>query len=979
MYALRRRLDREHFGDGNRRCHGYHLARGGGSGPVSESQRDLTRMTSIGPFVWTLLAVAAATHATAQAPTPPPASTRTPARPDGEVVRLQNGSEPTLLDRLRAELAQPGAEGKKARQAAIEHLLSLPDERAHAVLRARLSATDDPDQVRLQVLDTLSRHLRNPIDPVFGELVPQKELRLRIVRAYAETLAIFWFDDATIEGVPGGPLGALAREVIVRMPARVLVEAFQQIVADAQLPLQVRLAAIRAAGDTQDLLFASMLADHVAADDQEIRFAARTALRYLTFHEATFESKEQFVEWQKNHEGNTYVELAEDAARRGARRERLHLEELAQVRRAAAAEVVRALTEKRKGVDWPAVQTRTLGDDVEILRVCLEQLRTTLQDVPASDEVPGRTAFARALVQRYRQDLPAERSLRGLLLEVLAAVVRPGDTDLAAEVSAELLTQLASAEAPLQLAALRALKRYPSPEARAAVVAVATTALQRGPNDAVLAQALQTLATGGETPWRSPLENAPERAQWLQLIRTVCTGDYPRERRNDAIAAALQFDRENKRQLESFDLLLEIANDQKREADFRTACLIQLQVWRDHPTRASVLVQGLARLLGDPERDVRLFAADSLARLPDASEDQKRNWLGTIVAALRERLQSENNPVVLRAMLACLVATTREPGTPESAIGALNVALETIGLPVPEEQQARTQALLQTLTEVAADPRASQGQWVGACETLLRHERRRMLRHVLVSHNAVQLGREIRSADAQVASRARSAVRFILLAALLKPQNESWTSTEELRREASDVRTAFESIPPDTKLPESVEDVRFRLLRLEVLVATDALVDAIAVSRAWLEERDPAEAKAFSVEQLDTVRFLLAEALLRSGKPAEAVTVLGKLQQATSTDPRMVDVADKLGRAFVTVDARKAVEWLSIAIRGTAEDSAAFRSRLVALWQARIAANPAERTAVLAEVEKRSALFDAPDCPEELKQAVATLKGPKGG
>lgn len=977
MYALRRPLRREHFCDGNRRGHGYHPARGGSSSPVSECQRDLTRMTSIGPFVWTLLALAAATSASAQ--TPPPSGSRTPARPDGEVVRLQNGSEPTLLDRLRAELAQPGAEGKKSRQVAIEHLLSLPDERAHAVLRARLAAADDPDHVRLQVLETLARHLRNPVDPVFGELVPQKELRLRIVRSYAESIATFWFDDSTIEGVPGGELGALAREVVVRMPPRVLAEAFRQIVDDAQIPLQVRLAAIRAAGDTQDLLFAAMLADYVSADDQEIRFAARTALRYLTFHEATFESKEQFAEWQRANEDRTYVELAEDAARRGARRERLHLEELAQVRRAAAAEVVRALTEKRKGVDWPAVQARTLGEDVEILRVCLEQLRTTLTDAAAADEVAGRTAFARALVQRYRQDLPAERTLRGLLLEVLAAVVRPGDADLASEVSAELLAQLATGEPPLQLAALRALKRYPSPEARAAVVAVATASLARGPNDPVLAQALQTLATGGDNPWRSPLEGAPERAQWIQLIRTVCTGDYPRDRRNDAIAAALQVDRENKRQLESFDLLLEIANDQKREPDFRTACLIQLQVWRDHPTRASVLVQALARLLGDPERDVRLFAADSLARLPEAGEEQKRTWLGTIVSALRERLQQESNPVVLRAMLACLVATTREPGTPEAAIGALNVALEAIGLPVPEEQQARTQALLQTLTEVAADPRASQGQWVGACETLLRHERRRMLRHVLVSHNAVQLGRDIRSADAQVASRARSAVRYILLAALLKAQNEAWTSTEELRREASDVRTAFESIPPETKLPESVDDVRFRLLRLEVLVATDALVDAIAQSRAWLDERNAAESQTFSVEQLDTVRFLLAEALLRSGKPGEAVTVLAKLQQATSTDPRMVDVADKLGRAFVSVDARKAVEWLSVAIRGTAEDSIAFRSRLVALWQARIAANPADRPAVLAEIEKRSSLFDAPDCPEELKQAVTTLKGQKGG
>ena len=47
-----------------------------------------------------------------------------PARPEGESRRPQNG-EAATLDRLRADLAQPGAEGARQRLAAIEHLLSL--------------------------------------------------------------------------------------------------------------------------------------------------------------------------------------------------------------------------------------------------------------------------------------------------------------------------------------------------------------------------------------------------------------------------------------------------------------------------------------------------------------------------------------------------------------------------------------------------------------------------------------------------------------------------------------------------------------------------------------------------------------------------------------------------------------------------------------------------------------------------------------
>ena len=899
-----------------------------------------------------------------------------PSRPDGESRRQQNG-EAAMLDRLRAELAQPGAEGARQRLGAIEHLLSLPDDRAHQMLAERVATTEDPDGVRAPALEALVRRLRNPVDPVFGETAP-REPKLRIVRAYAEALATFWFDDSTIEGVPPGPLGALAREAIVLMPSRALIEAQRQILASPDATIAVRIATLRAAGDTQDLQFGGMLADFLADKDPAIRRAASTALRYLTFHDATFENREQYEAWAAQNERRTYVELAEDAARRAARREREHVEQVAALRRSASADLVRALTEKRKAIDWVEVGKLTLTEDPESLAACLAQLRRTLAEGVASDEGQGRAAFARDLVQRYRMDAPQDRSMRPMLLEVAASVVRAADAEAYAEVGAELLAQLASSDPALQSAALRSMRRFQSPESRAAIVSVATAAMARGGDDLVFAQALGALSATGEGQWRSPAEGGIGRAEWHALIKTVCLGDFPRERRNEAVAMALLVDRDGKRASESFDLLLGIAKDPTREPDFRNACLIHLQSWRDDPARASALVGALTTLLGDAERDVRLFAAESLSRLPEGAEEQKSAWIAGIVETLRDRLQTESNAAVVRAMLACLVACTREPGKPEAAIGALNVAIEEVSKAASEDSQSRVAALLQTLTEIAADPRAAQGQWVGACEMLVRHQRRRMLRHVLVSHNAVGLAKDTRSSDPILSGRARSAMRYLLLAGINKPESESWDASEELRREALDVRIAFDAIPAGTKLPESVDSPAFRLLRLQVLLVTAGYKEILALARVWLEERDPKDWEPLSPFQQESVRYLCADAQTRDGKLADAVQTLARLPQGQVPDPRLVGVAERLGRAFLATDAGRAVEWLTVSVRGTKDEDPAMRDRLVALWEARLAHEPKDRGSVLAEVDRKIAMFEAADCPENLKQAVARLRTQKG-
>ncbi len=889
------------------------------------------------------------------------------------------GSGPAIdiVDRLRAQLAQPGPEGLAEREIAIERLLSLAEERAHAVLRERLASGADPDGVRAVVLRAMARHLLNPADLVFGlreDLGPQRD---RLVRSYAATLSAYWQGPADADGLlPADAVRDLARTCLVRMPVLPLEDGLRQVAADANALLDLRVAALRAAGDTQNLQFGRMLAAFVANDDPDVRRAARMALRYLTFAEDAIEKPSQYDEWFQRLGSRRYLDIAEEAARAGARRAREQREELLRVQQQAASDIVRALTERRVGIDWTMVQQKTLADDPGTVKLCLQQLQKTLLDATFGDDMTARHAFARALLQRYRSSTAESRQPRAQLLEVASYLGRTSEVELATELAGELLLQLGGNEPELQLAALRGLRRYPSPEARAAVVRLAQAALQQGTaGDALLAQALQTLGTGGEAVWRAPIDGAPDRAAWLELVRNVCAGPLSRERRNEGIAVGLQLDRDNKRVPEVFDLLLELANDGRREPEYRTTCLIHMQGFRDLTGRSDLLVTAHTQLLGDPERDVRMFVADALSRLPDGTEDQKKNWISRIVAALRERLPVETNMAVLGKMLDCLVACSRGPVPPGAAIGALNVVLDGVSVPVPQDGQQRADALLRALTTIAADPLADQGQWIGACDMLLRHERRRMLRHVLESHNAVLLAKEVRNGDATVAQRARTAMRYLLLAALLKPSKESWQSTAELKSEANDVRIAFEALPPNERLPENLQEPRFRLLRLDVLLANGRSQEATALGTAWIEEKDPKDYAALTPGQVDLVRMFVAEALLLEGKVEAAAAGFARVGEPVATETRAVELAERIGRAFATTDAKKAVEWFERVVRGTAEDEAAYRARLVALWQARIKANPVDRDTVLAEIDKKAALFDAPDCPEELKDAIKVLRG----
>jgi hypothetical protein len=738
----------------------------------------------------------------------------------------------------------------------------------------------------------------------------------------------------------------------------------------------LRVAALRTAGDSQNLQQGPFLAEFVESQDPVVQEAARMALRYLTFVETSFERKEQYQAWHKQNGSRRYLDLAEEAARAVASRARLFRVQLTTLRREDAAEFVRAVTERRAGTDWASVQTRVLGDELETTRLCLAQLQRTLAEVvPLEDAAAARVSFARALLQRYRAIAAADTATRAALLEVAAYLCRPSETELATEVVGELVPMLGCPSQDLQLAALRGIRRFPSQETRSAVTQVAAEALlQAEARMPVLTQALQTLSWSKDTPWRAPQEGAADKANWLQLVRDVCGGSLPKDRRTEGLAIALLLDRDNRRVPEVFDLLLDLARDRTKEPQFRTQCLIRLQDWRDQEARADVLVRELSFLLADDERDVRLYAAESLARLPEASEERKRAWQRSIVLTLRERMRNEANAAVLRAMVDCLVTCGRDPGSPEIVIGALHYVLDAIGVPVPQDQQMRAQTLLSVLPAVAADPRADIGQWIGASEVLLRHEERRSLRHVLESHNAVLLSKDFGSADPSTADRAKKVLRLLLMAALLKPAKDSWNQSEEWKREAEDVRTVFAVLPPHAMLPENLQDPPFRLLRLEVLVAGGRAQEALGLAASYLAEVDPKDHKPMDAAQLDAVRILAAEAALQDNKAEQAADWLSQVDASRATEPRALDIAERTSRAFANANPAKAVVLLDRILRATSPEDPLFRQRLVALLTARLRANPDARAEVLAEVDRYAALFQGPDCPEELKAWVTQLR-----
>ena len=489
---------------------------------------------------------------------------------------VQQGGEDNLA-RLREQLQQPGPDGHEQRQAAIEQLLALPSSDAHYVLQAELSRREDLNDLRRPILNALQRHLLAVSANQFGGA--SADLRRQILVGYLGVLAPWWGDSDKAKVADAAAARPLARTALQRVAMRDLDAAARVLLASGEAAQRCEVLACL--GDMQHTGFAATVAEWLEHEDEAVRVAAVAALQSITYADETIRTRAQFAAWQAESGDLRYVDLAERAARVGSRaRQR---DELLALRVQAARDVVQALVVRTPGIDWAAVQARTVVAEPAVLDACLNQLLQAMQGSnPAPEESPAaRQSFCRALLQRYRQAaVPGPRELR--LLEAAACLARNEETELATEVVALLFQQLQSTDSVARLVALRSLRRFPSTETRKRLVQLAQGLVALGPAGAEeLTSIILTLASRNPPRWTAPTLEDGDKADWLALVFVGCRADMPTGLREAALALAQTLDSRERRVPEVFDLLMGLVREVRNETKFRSSCLIHLQSWRD--------------------------------------------------------------------------------------------------------------------------------------------------------------------------------------------------------------------------------------------------------------------------------------------------------------------------------------------------------------------------------------------------------------
>jgi len=877
---------------------------------------------------------------------------------------------PDEIARLAAMLTEPGADGREARERAIERLMASDRVEAHAVLHARLRAADDPDGLRLAIAASLQRHFVLAPEMQFGGASgPQRQ---RLLAEWLRVIVPSWSELRRNAEDPGSdPVRSAMRMALQRLPTRELDGVARSLLAGSVAEEKVLV--MRCLADMQHTLFAATIAEQLDAADATVRAGAQDALQLLTCSDEPIRTRDQFAAWFAQYGMVRYVDLVERAARRVASPNERLRDEIARLRVDAAREVVRAHIVRSSVIDWAAVQARVCVDDPQVLDACLALMQTAVP-VAGDDASPARQALCRALVQRFHAE-PADASARrAALLEVAAYLGRGEDVELAAELRALLVGQLDLDDVVARGAALRGLRRYPTAETRARLVRLAQQLLAAPPSTAgrgMLEQVLATLSSRSAPRWMAPLPSDADKPDWLQFVDAACRNAEAPGLRESALALAHVLDARDQRVPEVFDLLLGLVRDAGLDTKFRSTCAIHLQGWRNEPTLAESWVRAQQELLADAAPELRILAAESLVMLADSADTRRTDWILGTILAVRSRLASEPDPAVFRKFVECVRDLGRQPAMPEMAIGALRYALEELGATVAVDQQFRLDPLLEALATIGGDPRADRGQWLAACDPLLVHRRRQSLRLILQNHAAADLAVDVGKPDGSLAERARRAMRLLIETAALKPPRESWTGNEELLREARDVRAAFGALDALDET-QRVDGAQHRLLRLEVDLAAGKPQDVVQRGTAWLANgngRPPQDA-----EHRSRLQLLVAEAQLLLGRPAEARKLVEERGESLVVDAALLDLETRIARSLVATDLAGAVAMLDHVVRRTAVEEPAFRARLVEWMSLRLRFDPALREETLRLAETHAPLFAAADCPADLREAFEQVR-----
>jgi hypothetical protein len=849
---------------------------------------------------------------------------------------------PFDVDALRAALAQPGPEARGVRETAVEALLSRKEPAAHAVLHQVVRDGADADGVAFTILSQLRRKLGNPQDPVFGANERDKGVGRSYVPALAALFAIPPIDSAAER-----ELREEARQCLAALSAADRRRAIETLLQGEDAAL--RRGALLLAGGSRDLGLAPLIAAWLDVADQAD--VAREALAQLTFADA-FGGRAQFEEWWEANRERSYVILAEAAARL-ARDARSAAQRRAEQR---TTEVLADLVEAwaaQEDVPWARIAERALADEpVGSTRVCLERLRDVLARAPRTGGAGSeRLAFLQQLVGLLSLGPPSVAA-RAVLLELTAYLVTPGE-EKADEVVTLLRAGLAHESPAVRRAAALGLARFPGAESTQLLVRAGLRARQTAELP-VLSAVLAALAAPGRTaPADSDADTFPA---WLELMDGVLRDDaMPEQLRDAALSVLEQRGASGKLLGQVFSALVAVTKSKAHAPFIRERAALALQPHAAADVGAAgTYVATLLQLLEDPEKRMRLKAAQLLQTLPK-HRDAVDSWRTEVLSGAGARLAQEPDEAVLRALVTCLERQVdADKPDLEPVISRLCTALQE--LTQAGRNGTRRQTLVNSLAGLAATQGLDTMKWVRAAEALVELGERREVRNVIERQRPLQMVGRDGVHDEVV----RRALATVVATALLRPRSEAL-----IKREAGDVLEAlayFDQRRVPTDAPP------WRLLRLDALAAHERWDEVVA--QAQQEVKDGKLGPA----DLDRVRAVQARAHLGLGDVDAAVTVFG--EGLTDLDSAVAaSLAEDIGAALSRKQRKRdAVAWLTRAQQLTAESDPLFARRLLRRLDAEGQAEPELRPALLAHLLQREALFSGPDAGADLRAEFEQVK-----
>jgi hypothetical protein len=837
-------------------------------------------------------------------------------------------SQPDELDKLREALRQPGPEARLLRESAIDALFSRREPAAHAVLQEALLGGVGADEVAGTILTQLRRRFANPADPVFGAADKDRALR----RSYVAAL-VSLFD----EGRDATAMAGLREEVRQCLASGLQPldrqTEFTAILGGADPSLKP--AALAAAGECRDLGLAPLIAEHL--DDAILGRHARRALTMLTFENQPFASRAAFDAWWAVHKDATYLQLAERAAR-GAAAALRKAEQKADERVIALSADLVAAWAAADAVPWKELGDVALSDEPPGKRLtCLERLRAVLaQRDRVAGAGPERLAFSGRLERLSEPGAPI--AVQAVVLEVAAYVAALEEGQAAGAIADKLRAGLAHEDPRMKRAALAGMTRHASPENLAAAVAAGKRALAAD-DVGVVAAAVTTL---GAASWPAPRASDPGRAEWLDFLVAVVEAEKVAEDAREAALLALgKRDADGKVLGEAFSPLLAMVADAKLAPLLRERAMVLLAGSAgSDPARASAFVDAMLSRLEDPERRVRLKAAQMLQSLPKVQDGAAERRL-TVVQRAGERLLQEADEAVLRAVVACLEqqAAAEDPD-PAPVVARLCAALEEMAR--SGKNGMRRAVLVSSLSAQASNQGLRPMDWIRAGQALLRVHERRELRNILARH------RPLAQKDRLEPEMGAEAARLVVETALLRPDAEPW---QDGGAEAGEVLEALRWLEG---LKRPLDNAAVRILRLEALAALGRhaeLIEAVNTTAG-------AAGVVLDEAQRRRMAILAAHAHIALSRPRLAVAALAELPPESMANPAVLGARADAAEALLRVGlAEDAVAQLLGVVKTTQEADPAYPRRFLRLVEAQLAAGHCDRAAAVQRLRDRRSLF----------------------